>query len=294
MTYEPNITKLKKHFENDKEKLSVKYKVNKHILDYAINDCITMFKSIKSNQINGNINHSKMRYLKKSKNYKIFKVEKEICRENSFCISILGDKLKIKPKLNYKNDCETVYTIQYDKKENKFYLLKKNKIEQKEIKLKSNSISIDLGVRTIITGISENHVLEIGTNVSKYIKKKLKKIKMLKLMDKMKNNNKNKKIKKLDDSVQNYIKDFQWKTSNYLVKNYNHIVIGNFSTSNMKREKKGINLEVMKSLNMFSFREKIKYKCLKHKTKYIKINEAYTTRLCVKCGRPSMTATLLR
>ena len=40
----------------------------------------------------------------------------------------------------------------------------------------------------------------------------------------------------------------------------------------------------MKCLNMYNFRQKIKYKCLKHKKKYIKVNEAYTTKLCVNCS----------
>ncbi len=284
MTYDPNITILKKYFEQDKEKLAIKYKVNKHILDYAINDCIAMFKSIVSNQNNKHINHSSMRYLKKSKNKKIFKVEKEICKNESFCTSKLGKILKIKPKLNYKNECQTVYTIQYNNKENKFYLLRKIKIEQKNIKTVNNSISIDPGMRTIMTGISENHILEIGTEVEKKIKRKVKKIKILKSVKNMNNNNRNKKIRKLENEIENYIKDFHWKTANHLVKNYDHIVIGNFSTSHMKRGTKGINLEVMKYLNMFNFRSRIKYKCLKHNKKYITIKEAYTTRLCVNCG----------
>ena len=35
------------------------------MLDYAINDCLAMFKSIISNQQNNNIKYAKLKYLKK-------------------------------------------------------------------------------------------------------------------------------------------------------------------------------------------------------------------------------------
>lgn len=279
MNYIPNVGILKKYFVNDKENLSKKYKINKHTLDYAINDVITMFKSIVTNQRNGHVKNSKMRYLKKSKNSKIFKVEKNSCTNESFFSSILGKKLSITPFINYKNECETVYIVQFNKKENKFFLLKKVKIIETSKNKVNNSISIDLGVRTIITGISENHILEIGKNVSEKIKKKINKIQILTKI------NKKRKINKIEKSITNYVNDFQWKTSNYLVSNYEHIVVGNFSTNSMKKKyNNDTNLEVMKCLNMFNFRQKIKYKCLKHKKKYIKVNEAYTTKLCVNCS----------
>ena len=63
INYIPNVGILKKYFVNDKENLSKKYKINKHTLDYAINDVITMFKSIVTNQRNGHVKNSKMRYL---------------------------------------------------------------------------------------------------------------------------------------------------------------------------------------------------------------------------------------
>lgn len=304
MTYKPNIGELKKYFSDEKEELSEKYTVNKHILDYAINDCISMFKSIRSNQISKNIYHSKMRYLKKSKRFKVFKVEKMICSDNSFCSSVLGKNLNIVPPLNYKNECEKVYTIQYDSKNNKFLLLRRVRIEQKDIESRYNSISIDLGLRTLITGISENHILEIGTTIHKKLRKKHKKIEKIKELNEtlkectnkkgeefikrtINNNKMKRKILKIENKISNYVDDTQWKISNFLTKKYNHIVIGDFSTSNMKKnrgEEKTKNLQIMKDLNMFKFREKIKYKCLINKRKYIKVNEAYTTKCCVNCS----------
>ena len=35
---------------------------------------------------------------------------------------------------------------------------------------------------------------------------------------------------------------------------------------------------------MYKLRERIKYKCLIRNKKYLKVNEAYTTKCCINCG----------
>mgnify|MGYP003384196977 FL=1 len=288
LTYNFNISELKKYFKNKKEQISNKYKANKHLLDYAMNDCLTMLKSIKINQILGNIYHSKMRYLKKSKKIKIFKVEKQMCSLTSFCSSILGKELKVSPVLNYKEECQTVYTIQYNSTSNKFILLRRIKIEKENLEKQNNVIAIDPGIRDIINGISNNHIIEIGNNVDVNIKKEYKKIKKIEYLNKIKkinNSKKNKQIKKIKEKIKNYVSDIQWKIANYLTRKYDHIVIGNFSTSRLKKINKSNELlNVMKDLNMFKLREKIKYKCLIRNKKYLKVNEAFTTQCCINCS----------
>ena len=291
----PNLKELKKYFGDFKDKLQQKYDVNKHILDYSIKDCISMFKSISTNQKQGHYKAGKLHYLKKSKNSKIFKVEKMICTDTSFCSSTLGKSLKIIPNLNYKEDCETVYTIQYLKTENSFYLLRKVKVNIEDKPSNNNSITIDLGLRTLMTGMSENHILELGTNLCNELRKLYNKKEIIKKLNEGINKNNviikiskkimNKKIKKLDNKIKNIINDSQWKIANYLTKNYNHVIIGNFSTKDMKKETNPHNLQLMKDLNMFNLREKIKYKCLLKNKKYIRIDEAYTTKCCNKCGK---------
>jgi len=276
MIYKPNITILKKEFSIEKQKLQKKYKINLHILDYAINDCLSMFKSIVSNQKNNHIKFAKMRYLKRNRPNRFIKIEKQICSNNSFCSSILGNKLNICPNLNYKNECEKVYIIKYDSKINKFYLFRRIKIEIKKSNL-NNVISIDPGIRTLITGISENKIIEIGTNISSFLTKKIEK------RNKIKNNKKS--INKINLKIKNYVNDIQWKISNYLTKNYKTILFGSFSTNRLKKQNNSNLLEIMKILNMYKLRNKIQYKCLSRDKNYKKVNECYTTKCCVNCGK---------
>jgi transposase len=300
MKYKPNITIIKKLLINEKKYLIDKYNVNSHILDYAIVDCIAMLKSIISNQKAGNIKNSKLRFIKKSKNKKIFKVEKHICSSNSFCSSILGKNLNIIPNLNFQEECKTVYIIQYNKLTDTFLLLRRIPIKPITLKNPNKVISIDPGENTLITGISENHVIEIGTNIkekiSKYLNKiiKIKKYKGIKKEKILPNGDTiteniivkkvKRQIKKIQTKIDNYIIDTQWKVANYLTLNYDHILIGNLSTSNMKKQKKVNNLDILKNLNMYKLREKIKYKCLIRNKKYLKVNEAYTTKCCINCS----------
>ena len=80
-----SITKLKKILLDDKNeihkwsKLTINNKeiyVDKHLLDYAINDSINRYKSCLSNLRNGHIKYFRLRYLKFNKENKIFKMEK--------------------------------------------------------------------------------------------------------------------------------------------------------------------------------------------------------------------------
>ena len=179
-------------------------------------------------------------------------------------------------------------------------MLRRIPIKPITLKNPNKVISIDPGENTLITGISENHVIEIGTNIkekiSKYLNKiiKIKKYKGIKkekilsngdtiteniIVEKVK-----RQIKKIQTKIDNYIIDTQWKVANYLTLNYDHILIGNLSTSNMKKQKKVNNLDILKNLNMYKLREKIKYKCLIRNKKYLKVNEAYTTKCCINCS----------
>ena len=246
MTYKPNITVLKKLFKNEKNYLTNKYNVNSHTLDYAIVDCIAMLKSIISNQKAGNIKCSKLRFIKKTKNKKICKIEKNICTANSFCTSVLGEKLNIIPSLNYEKDCKKVYILQYNKLTDTFLLLRRIPVKPITFKNPNKIISIDPGENTLITGISENHIIEIGTKIKNKISKHLDKINKIK---KYKGINKKKilpngdiiteniitkklkrQIKKNQTKINNYVIDTHWKVANYLTLNYDHILIGNLST----------------------------------------------------------------
>ena len=96
-------------------------------LDYCINDVLTMLKSSITNLKNSNTKKSKLRYIKKTKKSKIFKVENfGSITTNSFFTSKLGKYLHSNPNVNYKKSNSSLSTIQF--KNGKFYMLVKKKI----------------------------------------------------------------------------------------------------------------------------------------------------------------------
>jgi IS605 OrfB family transposase len=312
-----DVNVLKKHLSELKNTLCSKenirnknpfnikkgFNINKHILDYAINDFVSMFKSIVTNQRHGNVKKSKMKRIKKTKNLKIFKIEKHACQDNGFYVSKLGKILKIRPSLNYKEDCKTVYIIQYNKRKDEFLLFRRTPVERLDAQNVNSCIAIDLGTRTLITGIADDHVLEIGKGFGDKIGKAIKQINNIESYEKIgkhkhfksKRNVKVKplskeKIKKVVDKkrerLNNIIDDIQWKCANYLTKNYNDILVGNVSIAGMKKHNSSsIVYETMKASNMYKLRSRISYKCLVRGNGYKTVDEAYTTKCCVNCGK---------
>jgi transposase len=87
-------------------------------------------------------------------------------------------------------------------------------------------ISIDPGIRVFLTGLSNNHVTEIGTNISPTIEKYLKKIDKINRTNKINKHVVPKKIRDRYNNVyskklQDKITDLHWKAINFLTnKNY--------------------------------------------------------------------------
>jgi transposase len=286
-----NLTKLKKEFSDLKKELSNKInpitkeksKINKHILDYAIKDAISSINSIMTNLKNNHVKNTRLRYLKTTKNTKIIKIEKNICQLNSFCSSVLGKKINIKPDIKF-NDITEVAILQYNKKKDTFRFLVKEKVEMKnENKINRKIIAIDPGFRTLITGISNEHIIEIGINPLKKIKPKI--IKLEKIKNK-KIKNKKRQLMKYEDKITNFIKDMHNKIVKKLTSDYDDILIGNMSTKSIV-ENEETRKEIKKEANylkIYQLKERLKNKCIKENKRYKSINEYNTSKCCSNCG----------
>lgn len=273
---------LKKNLQSFKDDLNNKTGIDKHVLDNCIDTVLSMLKSSITNLNKGNCKKSKLRYIKKTKKTKMFKIEYHSLREHSFCTSKFGNYIKTDPKVNFKNINDRITTIQY--KNNKFYMLarKEVKINKNTIK-KQKIISLDPGHKTFLTGLSNNHLIEIENKIDKKIKKKLLKIDAIK---KNKIKNKRKYLLKHEKDLSNYINNLHWQTANYLTKNYNHILLGNYSTKEMVKNKSSqkMNKRIGSSLKFYQFRTKLKYKCLVRGCKFGLIDEYNTTKACSNCS----------
>ena len=279
-----SLNKLKKDLKEFKQKLIVKSKIDSHTLDYCINDALNSLSSSISNLNNGHCKKSRLRFLKKTKKNKIIKLENSAMTPTSFCISRMGQYMKTKKKINFKKMVEGTCIIQQIN--NKFYILiKKKNLKVKKHKYKQQKIiSLDPGHRTFLSGLSNDHLLEIGNGVDKKIKKGLLKIDKIKSLKKIKN--KRRKLLKREKDLKNYVNNLQWKITHHLVKNYNHILLGNYSTKSMVESNKTNDMtkRIGSYLRFYQFREKLKYKCLLNDCKMAIIDEYNTTKSCSNCS----------
>ena len=280
------VTKLKKDLHDFKKSLTEKTQIDSHTLDYCINDVLAMLKSVISNLNNNNCKKSKLKYIKKTKKSKIFKLENNgsTISKNSFCVSKLGKLLKSNPMVNYKKENSSISIVQY--KNGNFYMLIKKKLSNVNKKHKINEqmlLSLDPVHRDFLSGLSNNHLIEIGKGVDKKIKKKLKK------MDKIKSSknvrHKRKYLLKHEKDLSNYINNLHWQVVSYITKNYNHILLGNYSTKSMVESNKTdkMNKRIGSTLKFYQFREKLIYKCLLRGCKFGLIDEYNTTKSCSNC-----------
>lgn len=151
-----------------------KYSTPRHVLDGAIKSACASYKSALSNYKAGNIKHFTIRYIKKNKNSLVMDVENCYLRKKHIFKTWIKKELPNKSNYNYdtiKTDCK----IHYNRSRDEFKLLVPIKTTS-QINKKRKFVSIDMGLRTFITAITNNEILEIGTNMNKLIKKEQQKI----------------------------------------------------------------------------------------------------------------------
>lgn len=136
-------------------------------------------------------------------------------------------------------------------------------------------ISLDPGVRKFLVGYDPNgKIVFIGKDAHKEV------LQLLHDVDKTKE-------KKTWRKIKNKISELHWKTINYLMLHYDHIMIPDFRVSEMIKGRK-INKQTKRMLCMYSFHSfmmKLKYKCKKNGKKMYVVNECYTSKTCTLCGK---------
>ena len=268
-----------------------KYIIKTHMMDQAIKSVCSNLKSMMSNKRAGHIRHFRLRYLKYDRKNKIMKLEKSYFKNNSICPIILGQIKALRDgnifNLNdvvnvYKSDC----TLKYDTQLEKYYLYVPQKMERVTNCNTKEFISFDPGCRKFLTGISEDQVIMIGTNVCDKLLKKVKRLEKLKKIDN--EYIRKQKIRKCREKMSNMVDDFHWKTIKYVTDNYRNVLIGNLSTKAILSKKYKIfspeYKKVIQCLSLYKFRERLKDKCDKKSINYKMVNEYCTTKICSLCG----------
>jgi len=271
------------------ESINRNTKINAHTLDYAIRLLCSNFKSIKTNILRGHMKRFRMKFWRNNRVSKTLEIEHQYIKNNKICHKILGD---IKYFYNGSEvdliNIDSNVKINYNDETKEYSLLVPIKFNNKIIEnKKENLISLDPGLRTFMTCVSETKVTEIGTNVNKIIGKDILNLAKIKSKN-ISKKKKKKKTKRLTKYISNKVDDLHWKSINYLVKNYNTVLLGDMSANSIVRNKTSILRPIQKTACLrtkyYQFRQRLEYKCLANKVNYALVNEKNTSQACSICG----------
>jgi len=188
---------------------------------------------------------------------------------------------------NIKCDSKLIYKSITDD----FYLLISYYEKTKELEHSNKIISIDPGEKIFLLGVTQNKIYKLGSNLTDNIQPKLERIDHL-------NSINNKKSKRLVNiiykKIKNQITDLHWKSINYLITNINIgcIVIGNWSTKKcISKDKylKAIDKRIINSISYYKFLQRLQFKCMEYNIPLYITEEAYTSKVCCKCGSLDIT-----
>ena len=276
--------------KEEKNSIMKQYNAPSHMLDGAIKLACASYKSAFSNFKNGHIRHFNIRYLKKNKKSHIFDIEKMCFNETSFYSSFLGKKILNKENFSYKN-INHDSKLHYNTETKIFTLLIPENVEIIENINNNEYISIDPGIRTFLTCLTNNSNFEINNNNQSLIKSKL--LEMDKIDNKKKIKNKKEVLRKRSLKIQNLITDLHWKSVNYLMKKeQTNIIIGNWSTKNCINRSNNLNKmtkRIASRLRYYEFLQKLKYKCNQYNKNIQIIDESYSSKLCSNCCEENKT-----
>lgn len=290
-----NWMKVRQEIKQERDNIISKYSLSKnkkiqvHDADNAIKEACKNYKAAITNYKKCNIKYFRMRYWKQNKMKKIMGLESNNFKSGSIRKKILGD---VKGYYNGKkikfSDINKDCKLSYDKLLNRYTLYVPEKADiNNNITNRNKVISLDPGIRTFMTGISEKKAIKIGDGVTEKLKRILRRKDNI-----MKNKEIPQKIKKKNErlcnkKIYNLTNDLHWQSLNYLTKNYENIFIGNMSTKEIISNDKNLEKITKRlgcALRLYEFRMRLKYKCSITNTKYKIVNESYTSKTCSICG----------
>jgi len=277
-------------------------------------------KSAETNLSNNHIrkfNLNKKEY--KRKNYSIF-IPKTTIKNDSIYKSHLGKVEGMKNVKNIKtiNDCRLIYI----KDKNRYELIITTNTNIKNINNREKVVALDPGEKIFMSYFGEKTFGMIGENMRTKILEQEKEIRRLQRIfnkgqnkkgKKLKNKKKiQKKIRRKYNKINDIVKELHNKTALFLCKNYEKVLIPEFETQKMVKnkiiKKENISREELKEklkeytkerrldgrvkfcLNMLShyrFRQHLINKSNEYGCKIYIVTEEYTSKTCTKCGHIS-------
>ena len=223
-------------------------------------------------------------------------------------MKIVNNDVSLEEKFYHRRPVETI---------SKFKLKKNGKVirkfEIKEYNPENKIISLDPGLRTFMTGLTENKVFEFGKDIYKKIRNKYAKLYRAKIpLENRKKkkktrrgrNGKKKKEKKhkplskkrykklqtrTSKRISNMVDGLHHSTCDQIVKNVKEtVLLGNMSSksiiSNKTSKLSNQTKRISQRMKFYQFKMRLKSKCEKHKVNFVFVDESYTSITCSSCG----------
>ena len=272
-----------------------KQRIQSHIIDGAIKKACSNYQAAVTNKMKGNITHFRLRYWKHNKDVKILYVEKISITKKTIFPTLLGEEVKcfrddlpFDLKVIAEKTSDSHCDCELHKINNEYFLIASEKI-QRQINEKKNLISMDPGVKTFMTGISNEEIIKIGDGIDQRLKYYVQKIYRVKTLKNISVKHRKLILIRLRRKLKNIVTELHWKTIKYLTENYKTILIGDLSAkSATSRKKKGANKrnkEMLLSISLFQFKQRLQYKCKLNGCLYSEVDEHYTSQACSCCGQ---------
>jgi len=163
-----------------------------------------------------------------------------------------------------------------DRRNDKQVLLKESK---------KRVIALDPGVRKFMVGYDPNgKSIIFGEGANKRLTELLFEIDAI---ENKKDKGKKGLLYLLWKKVKNLVSELHWKVIDYLVVNYDQILLPEFKISQMVKNKElpRITKRLLYMFSYYSFKTKLAYKCFVNGKKLVIVDESYTSKTCGRCGR---------
>jgi len=250
-----------------------------HCIDSLIQLAVANFKSATTNKARRNIGEFRLRHWKFGKKVKFFDIEAPIFHDGTFFSRIFNKVRAFKD--NHPCDfSEITSTSKLFSSRGKYYLMVPHKLNHQKETFEDSPISIDLGIRTFATGITEDKVFKIGTNCINKLSPIIGKI------EKAVNNKNKRRENQHRAKLKNMIDELHWKSINYLTSHFSKVIIGKLSTKAITSKKLRLPKIIKKvtyALSFFKFFQRLKYKCDLNNSILKVVDESYTSKICSYC-----------
>lgn len=267
------------------------YHIPYNIIANVIKQLITNIKGVFTKIKKGDIKNFRFKERSLDRSFQSIVIEKGYIKNRGFYPTFLGP-IKTKDKkfkwTNINHECNVVYDYHH----NTFSIQVPKYFHKKEINNRNEIAIMDPGERTFQVLYGLDHVIKIGDNIRKVITNKLLNIDNLKSKISETKNNRQKKryiraIGKINKKMKHLIDELHFKTNIYLCKNYDRIMVTDFSAKKVNSKEKNLNVtskRILGVLSHYRFRQRLQNKCLEYGCEYLEVNESYTTRTCGMCG----------